>query len=32
MRFMGDLPMLKGQTEVDCVYTLLHVSKSINLT
>lgn len=26
MRYMGDLPMLKNQNEVDCVYTILLVS------
>lgn len=25
MRYMGDHPMAKGQTEVDCVYTVLVV-------
>lgn len=25
MKYMGDYPMAKGQTEVDCVYTILMV-------
>lgn len=27
MKYMGDYPMAKGQTEVDCVYTILMVRR-----
>lgn len=27
MKYMGDYPMAKGQSEVDCVYTILMVIK-----
>ena len=30
MRYMGDHPMAKNQTEVDCVYTVLVVSCAEN--
>ena len=29
MRYMGDYPLAKGQSEVDCVYTILVVRKIV---